>query len=400
MGKELQQIVIVGGGTGGTLAANLLASKLRKEIRSGKASVTLVSESPRHVFQPANLEVAFHGARPEKYVRKQNTLLNRSINFLNEKVEKINIADRMLMTSGNELRYDYLILATGSIADPSLIPGLAEASLNFHVSPWESALIWDALNRFEGGKVVLVIAGVPHKCPPAPTEAMFLLDDYFRKRGMRDKVELTFLTPYPHAYPAKTIAEIVQPLMEKRGINIVPFFNIESVDPAKKRVYSLEGEEVPYDLLLAIPPHRGAKVMTVSEIGDKDGWVPADKHLMTVTGYDDVFAIGDATNIPVSKSGVVAHIQAGIVAHNIAADITGGDSVLRYNGRINCPLEVGGGKALFVSSTYTRPPKHMQPTRIRYLMKKSFASLYWMMLTGRLEPIFNIYFREKEDKAS
>lgn len=397
----MQRIVVVGGGTGGTLAANLLASKLGREISGGKASVTLVSDSHQHVFQPANLEVAFHGARPDKYVRKQNTLLNRKIQFVNEKVEKINIADRLLLTAaGNELHYDYLVLATGSLADPSLVPGLAEGSLNFHVSPWESAKVWDALGRFDGGKVVLVIAGVPHKCPPAPTEAMFLLDEYFRKRGIRDRVELTFLTPYPHAYPAKTIADIVQPLLEKRGVNIVPFFNIESVDPVKKRVLSLEGEEVPYDLLLSIPPHRGAKVMTVSEIGDKDGWVPADKHLMTVLGYDDVFAIGDATNIPVSKSGVVAHIQAGIVAHNIASAVTGSDGQLRYNGRINCPLEVGGGKALFVSSTYTRPPKHMQPNRIRYLMKKSFATLYWTMLSGKLEPIFNIYFKEKEDKAS
>ncbi|MCS6784313.1 MAG: FAD/NAD(P)-binding oxidoreductase [Candidatus Caldarchaeum sp.] len=397
----MKRILIVGGGTGGTLAANLLASKLGGEISSGKASVTVVSDNPQHVFQPANLEVALHGARPDKYVRKESTLLDRKIQFLNEKVERINIADRLLHTTvGNELRYDYLVLATGSIADPSLVPGLAEGSLNFHVSPWDSAKVWDALSRFDGGKVVLVIAGVPHKCPPAPTEAMFLLDEHFRKRGIRDKVELTFLTPYPHAYPAKTIADIVQPLLEKKGVNIVPFFNIESVDPVKKRVYSLEGEEVPYDLLLSIPPHRGAKVMTVSEIGDKDGWVPADKHLMTVSGYDDVFAIGDATNIPVSKSGVVAHIQAGIVAHNIASEIIGEDGEKRYNGRINCPLEVGGGKALFVSSTYTRPPKHMEPTRIRYLMKKSFASLYWTMLRGKLEPIFDIYFKEKEDKAS
>lgn len=397
----MQRILIVGGGTGGTLAANLLASSLGGEIRSGKVSVTLASDSPLHAFQPANLEVAFHGTQPNKYVRMQATLLDRKIQFLNEKVEKINIADRLLFTSaGKELHYDYLVLATGSVADPSLVPGLAEGSLNFHVSPWESAKVWDALKRFDGGRVVLVIAGVPHKCPPAPTEAMFLLDEYFRKRGIRDKVELTFLTPYPHAYPAKTIADIVQPLLEKKGVNIVPFFNIESVEPAKKRVYSLEGEEIPYDLLLSIPPHRGAEVMTLSEIGDKDGWVPADKHLMTVAGYDDVFAIGDATNIPVSKSGVVAHIQAGIVAHNIASAVTGKNGQLRYNGRINCPLEVGGGKALFVSSTYTRPPKHMQPNRIRYLMKKIMANLYWTMLTGKLEPIFNIYFKETEEGAS
>jgi len=397
----LKHVVVVGGGTGGTLLANLLASKLRGEIDSGKIGVTLVSDNPHHVFQPANLEIAFHGAQPQKYIRKQNTLLSRRVQFLSEGVEKINIADRHLITSsGNELDYDYLVIATGSVADPSLTPGLAEASVNFHTSPWDASKVWQALSTFERGKVVLVIAGVPHKCPPAPTEAMFLLDEYFRKRGTRDRVELTFLTPYPHAYPAKTIADIVQPMLEERGVNIIPFFSIDQVDAAGKKVVSLEGEEVPYDLLIAVPPHRGARVAVVSEIGDKDGWIPADKHYMTVNGYDDVYAIGDATNIPISKSGVVAHLQAGIVAHNIASSITGADGKQKYNGRINCPLEVGGGKALFVSGTYTRPPKHMQPTRMRYLMKKSFASLYWLMLKGSLEPIFNIYFREKEENGS
>lgn len=397
----MKRVAVVGGGTGGTLLANLLASKLRREIDSGKIVVTLFSDSPHHVFQPANLEIAFHGAQPEKYIRKENTLLSRRVQFINEGVEKINTADRHILTSsGNELDYEYLVIATGSVADPSLTPGLAEASVNFHTSPWDAAKVWQALSKFERGKVVLVIAGVPHKCPPAPTEAMFLLDEYFRKRGIRERVDLTFLTPYPHAYPAKTIAEIVQPMLEERGVNIVPFFNIDQVDVAGKKVVSLEGEEVPYDLLIAVPPHRGSRVATVSEIGDKDGWIPADKHYMTVNGYDDVYAIGDATNIPVSKSGVVAHIQAGIVAHNIASSITGTDGKQKYNGRINCPLEVGGGKALFVSGTYTRPPKHMKPTRIRYLMKKSFASLYWLMLKGSLEPIFNIYFREKGENSS
>ena len=211
---------------------------------------------------------------------------------------------------------------------------------------------------------------------------------------MRDRVEITFLTPYPHAYPAKPIAEVVEPLLERRGIAVNTFFNLESVDPVKKRVYSLEGEEVGYDMLIAIPPHRGSRLAVRSEIGDRDGWINADKHTMSIDGYDEVFAIGDATNIPISKSGVVAHLQAGVVAHNIVSEIIGHDGKKAFNGRINCPLEVGGGRALFVAGTYEKPPKPMKPTRIRYLMKKSFATIYWYMLTGRLEPLFNLYFRE------
>lgn len=397
----MKNVLVLGGGTGGTLAANLLARRLAKEIREGRASVMLLSDSTEHVFQPANLEAAFHGTDPSKYVRKQQSLLRGNVKFLAEKAETISLQDRKVVTdTSREITYEYVVIATGSVADPSLTPGLAESSYNFHTGPWNAAKIWNALNRFERGTVVLVIAGVPHKCPPAPTEAMFLLDDYFRKRGIREKVELTFLTPYPHAYPAKPIAEVVEPLLEKRNVNVMTFFNIDSVDPAKRRVYSMEGEEVGYDLLIAVPPHRGSPVAIASEIGDREGWIPADKHTMQVKDYDDAFAVGDATNIPISKSGVVAHLQAGIVAHNVASMVLGVDGLKRYNGRINCPLEVGGGKALFVSGTYTRPPSAMQPTRIRYWMKKSFASLYWQMLKGRLEPVFDLYFREENGDGS
>jgi sulfide:quinone oxidoreductase len=391
----LHRVVVVGGGTGGTLAANILASQLRQEIDSGKASVTLLSETSQHIFQPANLDIAFKGADPNKFIRDEERLLSKRVKFVNEGVERVDLGSRKVYTaSGNLLEYEYLVIATGSSADPSLTPGLAEAAYNFHTGPWDAAKIWNALQSFDGGRVVVAIAGVPHKCPPSPTEAVFLLDDYFRKRGLRDRVEITFLTPYPHAYPAKPIAEVVEPLLERRGIAVNTFFNLESVDPVKKRVYSLEGEEVGYDMLIAIPPHRGSRLAVRSEIGDRDGWINADKHTMNIDGYDEAFAIGDATNIPISKSGVVAHLQAGVVAHNIVSEIKGHDGKKAFNGRINCPLEVGGGRALFVAGTYEKPPKPMKPTRIKYLMKKSFATIYWYMLTGRLEPLFNLYFRE------
>ncbi|MEM4189371.1 MAG: FAD/NAD(P)-binding oxidoreductase [Candidatus Caldarchaeum sp.] len=397
----MKNVLVLGGGTGGTLAANLLASKLGKQIREDRTSVILLSDSTEHFFQPANLEVAFHGSDPSKHIRRQRTLLSDKVTFIAEKAQRISLQDRKVVTDkGREIQYEYILIATGSVADPSLTQGLAEGSYNFHTGPWNAAKIWKALQSFERGRVVLVIAGVPHKCPPAPTEAMFLLDDYFRKRGIRDRVELTFLTPYPHAYPAKPIADVVEPLLEKRGVNVVTFFNIDSVDPVNKKVYSMEGEEADYDLLIAVPPHRGSPVVIASEIGDKDGWIPADKHTMQVKDYDDAFAVGDATNIPISKSGVVAHLEAGIVAHNLASMVLGEDHLKRYNGRINCPLEVGGGRALFVSGTYTRPPAPMQPTRLRYWMKKGFARLYWQMLKGRLETLFEIYFREKNGRGA
>ncbi len=387
--------IVVGGGTGGTLAANLLSGGMRKHKIDGE--VVLLSPSEMHVFQPANLDIAFKGSRPEKYVRRESKLLNKHVKFVPEGVDQITVGDRMVKTStGRVLEYDYLVIATGAEVAPKLVDGLEEFSHNFHRSQEDAVRIWEALKQFNRGKIVLLIAGVPHKCPPAPTEALFLMDDLFRERGIREQVEITFLTPYPRAYPAATIAEVVEPLLKERGVNIIPYFNVDHVE--KDSVYSMEGEKIGYDLLISIPPHMGSEVIIRSGLGDEEGWVKADKHTMNVDAYDEVFAIGDCTNIPISKSGVVAHLQAGVVAENILMDIIGGGPKAKFSGRINCPLEVGGGRAIFVSGTYNRQPKKMKPSKIRYLMKRSFSYMYWSMLSGFWEPFFNIYFRDSKVK--
>jgi sulfide:quinone oxidoreductase len=285
-----------------------------------------------------------------------------------------------------------LIIATGSVTNPESIPGLREAALNFHTSPEESKKIWDALQGFQGGHVVVGIAGLPHKCPPSPNEAAFLVDDYFRKRGTRDKVKITFVTPYPRAYPAEPMSKVVEPRFQKRGIEIVTFFNIESVDPAKHEISSLEGESVSYDLLLMVPPHRGADVIIESKIGDADGWIPTDKNTMRIVGYENAYAVGDATNIPISKTGVTAHLESVTVAHSIASAVRQRGQLYKYNGRINCPFEMGSHTATFVIASYDMPVKEIQPTRLSYLMKKGFAMMYWQTLSGRWDWIFDLYF--------
>jgi sulfide:quinone oxidoreductase len=265
--------------------------------------------------------------------------------------------------------------------------------LNFHTGPEDSARIWQALQSFRKGRVVVAIASVPYKCPPSPVEAVFLLDEHFRSRGIRDDVEIRLVTPYPRAYPAGPIADVVEPRLAHHGIEVTTLFNMEGVDAQKRVIYSLEGEEVPYDLLIAIPPHHGADVIRASPgLGDEEGYVPTDKETMRVTGLVNVFALGDATNIPISKSGVVAHLEADVVAENVARLLEGTQGEVAFEGRINCPMEVGAHKALFVSATYQSPAEHQRPTRLRYVMKKSFARLYWGTLRGRLEWMFAPYF--------
>jgi sulfide:quinone oxidoreductase len=339
------------------------------------------------------LHVGFAGQDPAEIVREEGSLVSRSIHLVEEPAERIDLKSQVVtLKSGQNLRYDYLIVATGSVPNPKAIPGLGEAALNFHTSPEESKRVWDTIQQFGGGHLIVGIAGVPHKCPPSPNEAAFLIDDYFRKRGIRDKVKLTFLTPYPRPYPAEPMSRVVEPLFKERGIEVVTFFNVESVDPTKKEIYSLEGESQSYDLLILVPPHRGADVVVNSGIGDADGWIPTDKNTMRITGYENAYAIGDATNIPVSKTGVTAHLEAITAANNIASAIRQRRELYKYNGRINCPFEMGSGKAAFVIGSYDMPVKEIHPSRIRYMMKKAFAQFYWRTLSGSLDWLFSLYF--------
>jgi sulfide:quinone oxidoreductase len=386
-------IVIVGGGTGGTLAANLLAKQFSVEIGDDEIRVALVTSSRFHIFQPGLLEVAFEGKAPDSIIREERPLVSRKVSYIEDNVERIDLQKQeVLLSRGEKLDYDYIILATGSVPNPDSIPGLRDASLNFHTSTEQSLRIWNTLQHLEKGHVVVGIAGVPHKCPPSPNEATFLLDDYLRKTGKRDHVSLTFLTPYPRPYPAEPMSKVVEPLFQKRGIEVVTFFNLESVDPIKKELYSLEGETVPFDILIMVPPHRGADVIMRSGIGDKDGWIPADKQTMKIKGYDNAYAIGDATDIPVSKTGVTAHLEAKVATNNIVSSIQDLGKLHKYTGRINCPFEMGSGKAAFVIGSYDKPVREIQPSRIRHMMKKGFERVYWRSLSGNLDWLLDTYF--------
>jgi sulfide:quinone oxidoreductase len=398
----MSRIGIVGSGDAGTLVANLLSSRLKEEINRGKVSIQLFGKNEAHVFQPGNLDVAFKGAPPEKFVREEATVLKREVIFKPEAVTKIDLGNRRISLLGGEsLSFDYLVLATGSESFPEGIEGLAQEGLFFHKGPFDSRRIWSALEKFDRGKIVIAIGGVPHKCPPSPNEAAFLVDEYLRRKGIRDRCEIKFLTPYPRVYPSAEIAKTIQPIFEERGIEVVPFFNADFVDPNEKTVSSLEGEKFEYDLLLAVPPHRGAKVIRDSALGsDVDGWIPADKGTLHVRKYDDVYAIGDATDIPISKSGVVAHLESALLSRNLAGEIKGSTEVPEiYNGRINCPMEVGGRRALFVSATYDAPPKSQSPSLIKYAMKKGFGRLYWSTMLGSWEWMFGMYFGKTSTRA-
>jgi sulfide:quinone oxidoreductase len=397
----MKRIVIIGAGSGGTMTANLLAKGLRIKILHGEASLTLVGKGPDNFFEPGNLDIAFKGKDPRGVSKKESSLLRREVRFVPTPAARIELEERMVtLEGGASLPYDFLVIATGAVPVPESMPGLSEASLNFHTSPGDAAKIWAALKSFKRGRVVVAITGVPYKCPPSPNEAAFMVDEYFRKKGLRKDVEIKFLTPYPRPYPAENVSEVVQRLFEERGIETVPFFSADHVDPVAKKIYSMEGEGVDFGLLIAVPPHLGAEVVRASHIGDNDGWIPADKHTMVMKGHPGVYVLGDAADIPISKSGVVAHLQSKVVAKNIVSEVEGSSKILEYNGRINCPMETGHRRALFVSGTYTSPPPKQNPTMLKYVMKKGFAWMYWSVLKERWEGLFDLYFGKTSTVAS
>lgn len=394
----MKKVVILGAGSGGTLLANLLAQEFRREIEDGAVGVQLVGEGDDHVFQPGNLDVAFRGSDPASVVRRESSLLKKGVLQVTEGAAKVDLEQRVVTTrGGSKIPYDHVVFATGAVADPGLMPGLREGSLNFHEGPAEAARIWAALQGFEGGTVVVAITRVPHKCPPSPNEAAFMLDEFFRRRGTRGSVKIKFVTPYPRPYPAEQVSDVIQPLFEKRGIELVPFFAADHVDAKAKKIYSMEGESVDYDLLIAVPPHRGAEVVRASGIGDEEGWIPVDSRTMKVRDHPEAYAIGDATSIPISKSGVVAHLQAEAVAGSLASELRGGREVFEYNGRINCPMETGLRRALFVSGTYESAPRRERPTLLRYAMKREFASIYWSTIQGGWSWLMDAYFGETSE---
>mgnify|MGYP001772591155 CR=1 FL=1 len=371
----MKKIVVLGGGTGGTVVANILARKISRE-----AEITLVNNSPQHIYQPGFLYLALGEILDEsKIIREEEKLLDRKIRLVIDNAVKIDVQDRMVsLSSGKQLEYDYLVISTGSRIVPEEVQGY-EASYHFY-SLEGARRLHEALERFREGVIAVGIGGIPYKCPPAPAEFCCLLDYYFTKRGIRNKVEIHYLSPLPRTFPHEAVAEAITEMMEKKGINWHPMFNIESIDPEKKIVNSLEGETLKFDLLVMVPPHRGSEVIEASGLGVDGGWVPVDKHTLQYKDYSEVYAIGDATNLPVSKSGAAAHFEAKIVADRISSEIMGHEPRATYNGRVLCFCDAGFRKAIYMDFNYERPPKKPRFSYLWYLGKQMVNKFYWSLI--------------------
>ena len=377
MGSE---VLILGGGVGGTIAANLIAKQTQ-----GRAHVTIVDSTGIHVYQPGFLYVAVGQEQPEALRRPEAKLLRHDVSLVVDRATRVVPATHAVyLESGRLLRYDQLLLATGSRTVMAEVPGGVDAH-DFYTIEGAQRL-FQALESFQRGTIVIGVAGIPYKCPPAPVEFAFLLDDYLRARGIRDETEVKLLSPLNRAFTIEATSKLVQPILAERGIDLTGFFNVESVDPLKQTVTSLEGETMSYDLLILVPPHRGQQVIETSDLGDERGWVPVDKNTLKHTKFTDIWAIGDATNIPISKSGSVAHYEATVAAAEISAEVKGEAPPAHvYDGKVMCFLETGQGKATTIHFDYDHPPVSPTPARRWHWAKALFNKTYWHTVPqGRL----------------
>ena len=376
------KILVVGGGTGGTIVANNLARRLAREIRAGKAGITMLSASDQHMYQPGLLYVAFGQMMPDELYRDQASLLESCIDFHVDPVEKFELDQNQVRTkSGKIHQYDILVIATGSRIVPEEVPGLVEGSETFYTE--EGAVhMFKSLREFQGGKVAIVV-GVPHKCPIAPIEITFALNDYFKARGIRDKVDIKYHYPIGRIHSIENVAKWAKPEFERMGIEYETLFNVSEVDVENKIVKSEEGTETKYDLLISIPAHRGMEVIEKESLG-AGGWIPTDRHQLTMEGHHNVYVVGDTTNLPVSKTGSAAHFEAEVIADNIASIVKIGTPVREYDGKVYCFIETGHDSATYAMFNYKNPPDLKPPSQAMHWFKVSYNQMYWTSVRGLL----------------
>lgn len=402
----MKKFVILGAGTAGTIMAN----KLARALPEREWSITVVDRDNDHPYQPGFLFVPFHGYEAADIVRSRRRYLSRRVGFVEALVERIEPDRQKVHLKGGEvLDYDFLIIATGARPAPEENEGMLGTEWHKSVGEFYTLQGCTALQRqldaFEGGRLVVHIAEMPIKCPVAPLEFAFLADSYFRAKGMRDRVEIEYVTPLSGAFTKPKAAELLGNFLTNRRINLQPDFALARVEQAAKKIVSWDGREIPYDLLVTVPTHMGDPVIGASGLGDEMNYIPTDKHTLLSKAAPNIFALGDATDLPSSKAGSVAHFQADILFENILSVIAGRAPEAKFDGHANCFIESGDGKALLIDFSYdveplpgnyplplVGPMALLKESRLNHFGKLMFKWVYWNLLLPARLPAIGTHF--------
>ncbi|MCO6451780.1 MAG: NAD(P)/FAD-dependent oxidoreductase [Caldilineales bacterium] len=399
----MKRIVILGAGTAGTIVAN----KLTHELDLEEWKITIVDESEIHYYQPGFLFIPFGIYSKSDVQRPRRDYLPRGVNLIISEIERIDPENNQVHIKRDDqvLPYDYLIVTTGSHIDPEETPGLTEhewrkSIFDFYTVDGAAAL-QKYLRTWQGGRLVLNIAEMPIKCPVAPLEFMFLADWFFHEQGMRDQVELTLATPLPGAFTKPRAAGLLGDILKEKNIKVVPEFMIMEVDPDARKIVSYDEREVDYDLLITIPVNKGSEVIARSGMGNELNFVPTEKHTLKAQNYDNIFVLGDATDLPSSKAGSVAHFQGDVFIENFLRYVDGLELRETFDGHANCYIESGFGKGFLIDFNYDVEPlpgkfplpgvgpfSLLQESRMNHWGKMLFRWMYWnILLKGKEMPI-------------
>ena len=391
------RIVILGGGTGGTLTAN----RLRRRYTPEEAQIVVVDQDDRHVYQPGLLFVPFGLTHTEDIVRPRGRQLKDGITYRQSPIDFVDIEqNQVFLSDGSTLPYDLLVIATGATLVPEETegltgPGWMEKVFTFY-TPEGSAALEAALATFDGGRVVVNVVDMPIKCPVAPLEFCFLADWYFTERKIRDKVQLTYVTPLDNAFTKPVAAQQLAGMLAEKHIELVTEFNTGEVDGVEGKLVSYDGREVPFDLAVVIPAHGGAAYVGRSEgLGDELNFIPTDRRTLQSHARPNVFVIGDAAAVPTSKAGSVTHFEGDVLVENIVHFLAGEELEPVFDGHANCFIETGFHKALLIDFNYETEPLTghfpstvglplLKESRLNHLGKLMFQWFYWhTLLPGR-----------------
>jgi len=400
----MKKLLILGAGTAGTIMAN----KMRKELPDNEWNITIIDREKDHYYQPGFLFVPFGLYKMNEIVKPVSKFIPSGVVLINAVIEKIDApANKVILSDNSSFDYDILIIATGVRMSPEETTGMngklwGKSIFDFYTPEGAEALA-GFFKTWEGGKLVINIADNPIKCPVAPLEFAFYADEYFIKKGMRDKVEIIFVTPMSGAFTKPRAAKMLGAILEKKKINIVTDFFIGEVDNDNKKIIDFGGREVSFDCLVSIPLHTGDQAIMESGLGDEFGFVKADKFTLQSVVHKNVFVIGDAGNFPTSKAGSVAHFQADILHENLMSYIHGKPLTAKSDGHSNCFIESGFGKGILIDFNYDTEPlaglfpvpvigpmSLLKENRANHIGKLLFRWVYWnILLKARWLPISN-----------
>ncbi|HEX6870209.1 MAG TPA: FAD/NAD(P)-binding oxidoreductase [Micromonosporaceae bacterium] len=398
----MRRLVVLGGGTAGTMVVN----KLRRRLARSDWHISVVDQNVTHAYQPGFLFIPFGGYQPEQVVKPRSHFIPNGVDLILGTIDRVEPEqNRVLLEDGRALPYDYLVIATGTSPRPDQTPGMLGSQWRrsiFDFYTLDGAVALErALARFDAGRLVVHVVDMPIKCPVAPLEFTFLADAYLRQRGVRDRVDLVYATPLPGAFTKPIAAARLGSMLDTRKILIEPDFLVERIDPSARRLVSYDERGIDFDLLVTVPLNMGAEYVARSGLGDELNYVPVDKHTLLSRAFGNIFAIGDANNIPTSKAGSVAHFSVDLFAENFRQHAAGQPMTGSFDGHANCFVESGDGKGLLIDFNYdTEPLPGTYPlpgvgpfgllteNRRNHWGKLAFRWMYWhMLLPGRPIPL-------------